>query len=298
MTGRTRNLAVAGLLLANLILDIGLVWYGMHYQPALPAANFVRRLQFPLYVMQVLLVGCWLTLGEAKLYWRLLLAAIAAMSIASSPAWATLVGPKLPPGGSGPTERFVLFSLLFFAILLAAVVILLPVRRVANWRLTFQPTAAEFVARQFRVAELMLWMIPIGGFLAIVRLYLLVGRQLGSDPTQFWMPHVEILALAPLAFTVVVSALATRKHRQAAVLLACLTLLIASAFAAFEYFRLAKLMTQVSPSPLPARWIAAQNSRMFWQPLEYLITYITTMLVGLVNCLALRALGWRLSRPK
>jgi len=86
----------------------------------------------------------------------------------------------------------------------------------------------------------------------------------------------------------VLSAFATRNRLRASILALGFALLIGGSFAAVEAQRLAPLIQSMGP-----RFAAS----VYWNPMGELASYLTPLIVGLVNCLILRHLGYRLIRP-
>lgn len=294
-----RALALAALLLANLLLDVGLVHYVLQHAPALPGASaaFVHRAFPPICLVQVLLVASWLALGGGKWYWRLLAAIPPTICVALSEGMALAITPTAWAPREGTLidhifKRGAMYTCWFLAILLTVFAALLPLRRLGQLRLTREPLAEQPALPQFSAADVFVWLVPIGGVLAVVRLLLSFGKEeIGPNP-QFLV--LDPLRIAPLVAAAALAAFASRR-RIAWLVLVGLTLLVAGGSAIAEYYRLTKFMP--SMATMPASFLTLHKARMFWQPLEVLFSYFAAMLVGLLSCLALRALGWRLQGP-
>jgi hypothetical protein len=296
VTRRNRfALPLTGLLFANLLLDIGLVCYGLQ-NAGLPGvrALFLQRATFPVISTQVFLLGSWLALGAGKWYWRLLAAIPLTICIALSESVGLAIIPSAWRRYEGTLTDAIfkygtIHSCWFLAVLLAMFAALLPLRRLGQWRLTRQPLAEHPSPRQFSAAHVLLWLAPIGGALAITRLLVSFGmEEIGLNPVLLILNH---LGIASLAVAAILTAFATRNRRRALALLMIFTLLIASGFAIAERYRLLDLMRS-----LPTR-VPSMIARLYWGPLEVLFSYFAAMLVALLNYLVLRALGWRLIRP-
>jgi hypothetical protein len=245
----------------------------------------------------VLLLGCWLALGDGRWQWRLLTAIPLAICVAFSNGVALAISPAAwrfyidGTVGNAIVSRGTMNCLWFFAILLAVFAALLPLRRLGQWRLTRQPLAEHPPLPQFTAADALLWLAPIGGVLAVVRLLLSFGREeIGPNPLLLILDPLRIAILVAAA---VVAAFATRRRILAWSALIVLMLLVAGGSAVAEYYRLGKFIP--SMSAMPASYLTLHKSRMFWQPLEVVVSYFAAMLVALTNCVVLRALGWRLA---
>jgi hypothetical protein len=305
-------IAVGCLIAANLAFDVGLmdgIYYYNHRAASTRgmavhslktfAIYTLRRAISNILVTQVLLLACWLALGGSRWYWRLALAVPLTVCIAASESIATLLSPPARQRYAEEpwllfdriVERFVLHGLWFAAILLTAFALWLPVRRLANWRLTWRLSIDDLGRAQFQAGDLLMWFAPIGGALACAQLLQSFGHELGPNPILL---VIEPASVAVVAAMTMVAAFSTNHRRRAVALMIAVTLLVALGFALAERFRLSGILSGTAISP---RMAAHLISMFYWQPIEVFLTYVIVMFITLVNCLALRATGCKLTVP-
>jgi hypothetical protein len=292
-------LAIAALVAANLLFDIGLVCAGMsvRFVPA-RLINVLRHISLPIFVSQVLLLGFWLAVGDGKSYVRWLVAVASSAAIALTERWTPAFSHPLRRAQDATDTAAVslMLCLLFFEVLLAVYVLLFPLRQVGNWRLTWQPDRESRVVRQVRIFDLLLWMVPIGALLATLRVDLWLGKQLFSAHGLAWWRYWQLAGLCPLVFASMLTAFATRRRWLSLLGLVSLTLLLATAFAIVERYRLEQHFRSMVAAGA-RRPAAAVASHVLWGSFGEWLAYCIATVVAYLNWTALRVLGCRLVRP-
>jgi hypothetical protein len=233
---------------------------------------------------QVLVLGLWLALGDAKWYWRLAGSAFATMLLAQS---ITLTSRFSRDGFTEDENPAAWPTLVLLVALLLVHMVLWPMRQVGSWRLTwgrYESTATTI--SQFRTGDLLLWMAVIGGVLAALRFM----TSVIGDSGGLFKFILQVLGMVLLTVVAMLTAFARQRVVRHFVLLIVLALLIGGSLAAFEAWE----RFQVAQPTV--RW---QTRLWFacWEASAESFTFVGTTLVSLLNCLALRALGCSFARP-
>lgn len=292
------GIAVAALLTANLCLDIIFTRFGLYYG-SVPPASVVGKSQQFIRVSQVLLLACWLALGTGPWLRRLVLAALVTVSIACTDrltfafapgAWA-LFGLDRREILDQLTTRTVMFACWLLIILLTALALLLPLRRMGQWRLTWDTVSFDDTPPQFSAGDLLLWLAPLCGVLGIAKILASFREEIGPNPVFLF---IDPVSLAPIVAMSAFAVLIPQRNAAAIVTAAVVALLIAAGFALNERYRLAGLLQSVPPTSPRMRFL---TPRLFWQPIGEFGKYVLSMLVVVLNCLVLRVTGCQLRQP-
>jgi len=281
---------LAGLILSNLLAPFVVSYWTYK---GLPGALVVGGLQGSLEISQLLLLALWLALGDSKWYWRLLLVLTLAIGIGWARVWAQALG----AAEASSNLEVAAGDLGQVSYLLAGLSLVLPLRLIRNWRWTARLTALAPATWQFRLADVMLWMLPIGGFLWTMRL--LDSFWVDERPQMYLLWFLRYDALPALCYVAItmtglLAANATRRGWLRLLILSLsLTLLISSTFAIREAYRLAPHIQFYKSQPLPPQIYES----FYWLPLATFVAYLPPLLVGLINGVVMRRLGYRLVRP-
>jgi len=271
------------LLLGNVLIDFGLVWY---VGKNLPGSNVLDRAVMSILFSQVLLLGFWLALGDTKWYWRLVVTVPATMLVAQSVVWGSR--DNLKSSNLDRAAYFGLLALIFLTALVAVFVFLIPLRRLRKWRLTWQRVAEGPTVQQFHIGDLMLWMVPIGVLLAAVHLMATLDQTQGKGLIDLLL---NLAGLAAIEWSAMLTAFATRRRYLALLYLVVFTLVVGSAFAAAGAYQLVRSIESRAVVTLPWMYYFQQAC---WRSAAVLFSFVAAALVGLVNCLILRVLGCQL----
>jgi hypothetical protein len=283
------GIGVMALVATNLLLDIGLAFWGAE---RLPGEFLVNATLEAVRYSQVMLLALWLGLGEVKWYWRLLLVAPVTIGVGMSyvlgmtlsPTFRSVQGLRIAPGGKVDMSHI----LVHVTVLLGAVSAVLPLRRMKKWRLSWRELVLPFESNQFRIADLMCWMVVIGCFLCSLRLLKLYWNETArSDWLVQFLSHIAFPMACYSVITTgsMLAAFAIRNRRQAMVALLVATLLIGGAISGVSAYQLAN------------RAAGRRNSRLSWIPGGKLISFPVGMTVSLSNWLVLAGFGCRLMTP-
>jgi hypothetical protein len=265
--------ALSALVVANLVLDYGL-WCCV---PSRGFLGYLAPMAIGTLLGQTLLLALWMSCGEARWMWRLAFPVLLAALLGA----AAILGVGFDPAG------IIFTPVLLEILLLALVALLLPLRRLRGWRLTNSAETAAGPRSRFQISDLLVWMLVIGVPLALVRL-LSIPAWAGPAPPAFRALVMFLLLLPPLLWMVLLASFAPKGRSRTTlsvvgvVLCAC----VATAIGTRLWYPL------LMELPGPAGWVVLLQSIALSGSFYFLVPLVLSL-----NCLALRALGWRLARP-
>ena len=264
---------LSALVVANLALDYGL-WCCTRSQGFL---GYLSPIAIGAPLAQILLLALWLSCGETRWPWRLGLSVLLAALLGA----AAMLGAGFDPIG------MIFVPILLEILLLALVALLLPLRRLRGWRLTKSADTTAGPRSRFRISDLLLWMLVIGVPLALVRV-LRTQVFTGPAPTAFPTLLMSLLLLPPLLWMVLLVSFAPHTRSRTALSAGGIMLYagVATAIGTRLWYPL------LMELPGPAGWVVLLQSIALCGSFYFLVALVLSL-----NCLALRALGWRLVRP-
>jgi len=279
MRGSIRISVLGGLLLANLALT-WLVWRQL-------GPEVLRFSAFTVPVCQAGLLAVWLGLGAGKLPWRLLVAVLLTLVIGQ--AMTLGASGQRFSSRSGTPELTTFLGLGLIELLLVVYALLLPLRQLRGWRLTWDSSAEAAPTARFQIADVMIWMIPLSVALALPRGL----AALGLSPMMELAVGTLIIGsiLAPVVWPALVISFTTQRRNRKLACLAFWTLLYGSLPAATSVYQLYRQLQALSPGFVVPWW------RWLFEFAAPLLAFVAAAVLTVVNCLVLRALGTRLVRP-
>jgi hypothetical protein len=294
-------LTLAALVVANLALDVVLVYYGSTGVPTASAVRrppiqvgpmLARRAELGTFVCQVVLLGYWLALGDAKWYSRVITVTLLTAALGAA-NWAGYAMSPVPPVGGSPIWNIVAFRLcLLTSVSLAVVLIAWPLRELRAWRLTWEPESARPAARRhLHIADILLWMVPFGGLLAMVRFLAAHGLEFGPYAGRF------VLLFAGVTVIAAASGLCGFLHplQRLTRRLNYLSLFVVIGLGIMEFYM---MTTQLRVRPPGTPFLPTGSPGTFgWGPTGMTTSYAVIMGLGRVNSQILRKLGCKLIGP-
>ena len=274
---------IALLVAVNLSLDIVLSWY---IERRLWGGDWVARVTTGVLLCHTLLLGIWLGLSDNKWYWRL----AATIPLTLCLAKALSVGSALAHRGriaSGLDWQVV--ATLFIAIVLTVFVLLLPLRTLRNWRLSWRLYSVPS-ATQFTLRDLLLWMIPVGCALIAVKFVASLDESGGGGLIEL---TIYTAGIAAVVWTAMLAAFAGRQRMVALSYTVAFTLLIGGGYGIAAAFRYIQRMYSIYNGKLPPTYVPETLKELLVGGL----TIVVPALLALANFAALRALGCKLIRP-
>jgi hypothetical protein len=156
--------ALGALAMGNLLFDVGLFWLAGE-DPR--GWRIIFQAGIAIFFSQPILLGIWLGLGDGRWYLRL----AAGIALTLGLAQTITLGMALSATARKQHELnpAAMIAFVMIAMLLATSVAVIPLRRIRNWRLTWEQLVCLPATRQFQLGDLLLWMIPISGTLAVLR---------------------------------------------------------------------------------------------------------------------------------
>jgi hypothetical protein len=279
------GLALLGLVAANLLLDVWLVWLMEEW---FRGSWWFDQIPIGLLLSQLALLAFWLGLGDGRWYVRPLLAIPLTMCLAKSISIAMQLAPRARrEADPSPTLFFILL-----AMLLATSSVAFALRRMRGWRWTWKPVVFAAASGQFQINDVLLVMIVLGGALAAVRFLITIDSDFPSQILDISLYAVKTMAVALGAMLLAYS----KRHRvRGAVLLMLAVLLIGAVFAIPDAYKsVPRVQIGVGTTSAPV-WTYAVA---WWkESLKQEAFVVGAAICGLVNSLALRALGGKLVRP-
>jgi hypothetical protein len=281
------GLVLLGLLAANLLIDVCLVWL---MERSFPGSSWFDQIPIGVLVSQLILMAMWVGLGDWRWYVRLVIAVPVTFCLAQTIGVASrLSSPSFNRYEPDPSP---VVAFIFLAMMLAASCVAFILRRTWSWRLTWQDVKSAPAARQFALGDALLWMIVIGGSLAAIRFLISIDRDFPTQILDIALYTVKTAAVVVAAMLLVFS---SRFQMRAVGIFVFVVLLIGAGFAvpdAYESVRQMRVMGTTRPLPTYRYLIAWAN------PTKKHEVYVIAAAVGAVaNSLALRALGCKLIRP-
>jgi len=273
-------------LLMNLLLVLGVVWYTEYTEGNRPGSNWIGHALMGAVLGQIALVGSWLALGDGRWYWRMLIAMVLMMCLARSFGWAAEWG-----GNQENADDWARIAFLFIFVLLATCVLVLPLRRMRQWRLTWQNGIESTLAPQFQISDILLWMVPIGGFLAVMRF---MGSLVDDGLSSLLDSLLPLAELAALTWCAMLAAFATRHRIAATFAVLLLALLLGVACAAPDVYADARRAQSVVRGPIA--WQVYISNALPVLARHLLLALACAWSVW-VNCALLRLLGCNFVRP-
>jgi hypothetical protein len=271
---------VAGNLIASVLLFVGADALG---SDALATASTGALLA------QLVLLGIWLALGDGRWYVRLLVAVPLDFVSSAGVALAQYLAGQL----SKPEDEWAMIGFMFLLIVLASCDAVLPLRRLRDWRFTGEPVVDESAPPrlgQVNIADYLLWMIPFGGLMAVIRFILSVQDNFASQLSQIFFYVAALLATVVAAMLTVFSS-RLRGWRKW-LLLAALVVLVGLALAAPEIYGNLRQRNAFAGGPAALLVILTVASRVGSRGL----CLIAGAAAGAtLNSLLLRRLGFRLT---
>jgi hypothetical protein len=276
MPKRTTILTLSALVAANLVVDACLFRMSR-------AEGFFELLFFVaigVALSQILLLAVWLTCAQRAWWWRFGIPSVLTALI----GYAAAVGlidlrrePRLMPA----------FALVFQFPLFVLAALLWPFCRVRGWRLVASAATTEVQRNQFRIGDLLAWMTIIGVLLALMRFLSMSGGGVGRG---IWVLLAFLVLPAPLLWFVLVASLSVRPRRNWWAVVQILGLLLYSVLAFTICTRLLYDTLIFMRGP-PGSVLLPQSLAVT------AIFFVGVPLIFSLNCLVLRALGYRLIRP-
>jgi hypothetical protein len=264
------TVALIALLLANLVSDAAL-WWGANSDTLL-GCLFLVAIGVPM--TQVLLLAAWVSWGEGRWVWRLAGATVLTSLVGIAASWASGQGPSLDGG-------FVLMIVLFITVAL-----LLPLRRLCGWRLTMRTDAAPAERSRFHIIDLLLWTGVIGLTLALSR-PIVASLAYGDLPKGGRVIILFAFLLPPLLWPAVLAVFAPASRRRSVLTAGWLLFYGAGVMTSGTYLLYDLLIVFGAPGRVRLLQAAGLAASFF----------VVVPLLTAANCMALRALGWRLVRP-
>jgi hypothetical protein len=166
-----------------------------------------------------------------------------------------------------------------------------PFRELRGWRLTWRPAIQLPAPRHLHIADLMLWMVPFGCLLAVVRLLTSHGPEIGPYPGRFVL---RLAGVTLIAAVTMLNDFVPPLHRVSLIsrflpLLVLVGLTIVEIYWARDLIRLMRL----GAAPLPP----ASAAGFDWGQMGGMSYYVAVTFVVLLNSVLLRMLGYRLIGP-
>jgi hypothetical protein len=280
------DVALAALLLANLLTDVGLLWL---IEERFSRSAWLDQIPIGVILGQLMTLGLWLGLGDGRWYHRLVVVVPLTFGIAETIGIAELLTSRshhdYDPGGP------MMIAFIFLAMVLAVSLLGFVLRRTRGWRLTWQQITSSPVTSQFQVGDTLLWMIVLGGALAALRFLVTIDKDF---PSQFLDIGLYGAKTTAVVLGAMLAAFTTRRRLSSLVLLSLFVVLIGAAFAVPDAWGNIQRMGTSATIPVTFyRYAVAWGQ----QTLKHEEFVIAAAVSGLVNCLALRALGCKLVRP-
>jgi hypothetical protein len=279
-------LGVVALLLANLLIVLGLAW---HTERNSPGSQWLGYAVMSAVLSQIILCGVWLGLGDGRWYWRILISVVFMMALAKCFGWASEWNGKSHDQGNA--EEWPRIAFFFIFVLLVTCAVVLPLRRLRQWRLTWQTGFEAAATPQFQIGDILVWMIPIGAVLGLMRF-------LASLIDNGWQSLLDALLplaeMAALTWCAMLAAYATRRRVLTAIALLCLALLMGSAFATPDIYRGVLRAQAVVRGPIA--W-QVYFANAFPYLARHWLSALSCAWSAWVNCTILRLLGCKLIRP-
>jgi hypothetical protein len=271
---------VAGNLIASVLLFVGAESLR---SDALGMASMGAQLA------QLVLLGVWLALGDGRWYVRLLVVVPLDFASSAGVALAQYLAGQL----SEPEDEWAMIGFFFLMIVLASCVAVLPLRRLRDWRFTCEPVVDESAPPrlgQVNIADYLLWMIPFGGLLAVIRFIMSVQDNFARQLSQIFFYVAALLATVLAAMLTVFS---SRLHGwRKWLLLAALVLLVGLVLAMPETYRNFQQIRALGGGPVTLIDVLLNACRVGSRGV---LMIIGAPLCATLNSLLLRRLGFRLA---
>lgn len=284
--------ALAALIVANLAVTSGLLWIIQEWKPASGSRflqNQLNQVWFGTLLSQVVLIGCWLGLGDGRWYVRL----VAAIALTLATALAFHFGVVLSPTArrSADEEPWAIIGFILIAMMLAVSLVGFVLRRMRGWRLTWRASVQQLTIHQFQIADGLLWMVVIGGALAAMRFVVSIEEDFREQ-----LVRISLLTArgAAIVLVAMVTAFSTARPMRNVIVLVSVVVAIGIAFAIPDVYR--DLQSTWARVTGPIAWNVYLSNAInagFGQ----IVLMLAVMSGALVNCLALRLTGCQLIRP-
>jgi len=277
--------ALIGLVLANLLHDVAMVWlmeegYGSWWLNPFAVAILLGP---------VMLLGMWFGLGDGRWYVRLLVAIALTIAVALSFA---VVG-QLSANARRHHDSdnpWAMISFVLISMMLAASLLAFVLRRTRNWRLTWWPPASDSPTRQFQIGDILLWMVLISGSLAAFKFIVSIDADFKDQILEISLltARTTLIALAAM-----LAAFGRRNYLRTAVMLVMAVLFVGLIFSASEVYQAVQTLRSGTRAVALTRYVRAATNKV----MDHEVFAITAAFVIVVDCLVLRALGCQLCRP-
>ena len=266
---------LVAIVLANLVWNFGISWCvrseDIGWAIVLVALLIVA---IGTLVAQTFVLAVWISFSEGRWLGRCGIPALVLICLATTSGLGA--GASVPEAAGAALPLAVLLGVL--------VALFIPLRRVRGWRLTTRQDAVPGGLGRFRIGDLLIWMVVIAVPLAIIRLFasLLSNQDITTGMRAIAM---LVLLLLPLFWLALLAAFAPRGWRHA--------WLLAGGIVAYT----------TTATVLGALFIFPWLEPLLWPLPGWIVLSITAALFisgamsVILNCLALRMLGWRLVRP-
>lgn len=279
-------LAIVGLVLVNLLADVGLLWL---IEEIFRNSAWLDQIPIGVILGQLLLLALWFGLGDGRWYLRLVVAVALTLGIAKTIGIAEYLGNRSQRNYDPGSSMVIAFMLLAMLLITSCFGFLL--RRIRSWRLTWQPVESTPATGQFQVGDTLLWMCIVSGALASVRFVVSIDKDF---PAQFLDIGLYTVKTTMVVLGAMMGAFSTRGRLRLAVLVSLTVLLIGAAFAVPDAYENVRQIRAGVTIPVPFyRYAVAWGQ----QTLKHEEFVVTAAMIALANCLALLALGGKLVRP-
>jgi hypothetical protein len=288
MTKRDVILAASlfGLVLANLAIDVGLIWF---VEESNRQWRAVHEVPIGILLGQLMLVGLWRGLGDGRWYLRIVVAIALTLAIAKTIGVAESLLTRR--NGTDPGHEMVI-AFILLPMMLTSAVLAFVLRRIRGWRMTWQSLPVGVSpGSQFQMSDALLWTTVIGGALASCRFMLTIDQTFTSQLRDLSIYTAKttavVIAAAVLAF-------APKHQVRTAIWFTIIVALVGAVFAMPDVCNDVQRMRTTATLPAPFSEFAVAWGN---QTLTHEAFAIAAALGTLANCLVLRALGCRLIRP-
>jgi hypothetical protein len=275
--------ALAGLILADLAVDVGVIW---GIEESRSYYDWAEQICTGFLLGQLMLVGLWFGLGDGQWHVRLGAAVVLTFGLVKAVWIAGMLRTSAPDPDYPAIVVFVLLPLMLTAGWAGFVL-----RRMWSWRLTWQPIEGVSAKRQFQLGDAMLWMVVVAAALASMRFVVTLDQNF---PEQF-LEIAVWTALTTLAVLVSMTGSFGTGHWGRTILVTTsAVLLIGLAFSVPAAYTSARQIRGMNQMPTPTIDYVVAGAK---EAGEHVVCAIAAALSTVMNCVALRALGCRLVRP-
>lgn len=273
------------LVVANLVLDVAALWF---LDEIWKNRGWLDQVPIGIILGQLMLVALWLGLGDGRWYIRLLAAVAITIALGKSIG---IAGALTSNARDYDPDPSMIVAFIFLAMMLASSWIGFVIRRLWNWRLTWEPGASLSAPRQFQIGDALLWMVIIGGSLGAIRFLMTINDDFLGQLREiiFYAAMTTSVTLAVMIYS-----FSHKKTWRSATLLVAIVLLLGIAVAIPDVYDNYQRMRAIATVRVP---ITRYAVAWFDETKRHEVCALAVAGAVIANCHSLRALGCRLQRP-